>query len=85
MREAASWWAINRPEARNALPIAIRRTLAQIGQSPGIGRPAPDIRQPDVRRYLVRRVHYYVYYRVKSDLVEILAVWHTSRGSPPPI
>jgi plasmid stabilization system protein ParE len=38
-----------------------------------------------VRRRLMRRVHYYVYYRESGGDIEILAFWHASRGSEPPI
>jgi plasmid stabilization system protein ParE len=37
------------------------------------------------RHVLLRRIRYYVYFRVVNDgaLVEILAVWHASRGRRP--
>jgi plasmid stabilization system protein ParE len=86
LNEAASWWVVNRPDSPHALAASIRRALSQIGESPGIGRPAPETGHSDVRRYLVRRVNYHVFYRVTAaDMVEILAVWHASRGSGPPI
>jgi len=33
----------------------------------------------------LKRIHYYLYYRVEQDDIEILALWHTSRGTGPPI
>jgi hypothetical protein len=33
----------------------------------------------------LRRTRYYLYYRVDNDLIEIVALWHMSRGTPPPI
>ncbi len=38
-----------------------------------------------VRRLHLKRIRYYLYYRVKDDpqQVEILALWHTSRGTGP--
>ena len=36
-------------------------------------------------RVQLRRIHYYLYFRVTGDSIEILAFWHTSRGSGPPI
>jgi plasmid stabilization system protein ParE len=38
-----------------------------------------------VRRVLISRIHYYVYYRVKGDAVQVLAFWHSSRGRGPKI
>jgi len=37
------------------------------------------------RRLLLSRIRYRLYYRAEGEVVEILALWHTSRGTPPPI
>jgi plasmid stabilization system protein ParE len=39
----------------------------------------------DVRRVLLGGTRYYLYYRHNEDesAVDILAVWHTRRGTPP--
>ena len=29
--------------------------------------------------------HYYLYYRVRGEQIVVLALWHTSRGTPPPV
>jgi plasmid stabilization system protein ParE len=50
---------------------------------PGIGVSALNTRANDVRRVLLARVHYYLYYRVRGDEVQVLALWHTSRGTNP--
>ncbi len=41
--------------------------------------------RPPGRRLLLRRIGYHLYYRVHEENadVEILAFWHTSRGSSP--
>jgi len=43
--------------------------------------------QIEVRRILLGRIRYHLYYSVSPDteVVEILALWHTSRGSAPKI
>ena len=40
-------------------------------------------RAKGVRRLLVGRIRYFIYYRVISGKVEVLAVWHVSRGRQP--
>jgi len=50
-----------------------------------LGSVPPDVRQSGIRRIRLRRTRYYLYYRLADDLIEIVALWHTSRGSPPPI
>jgi len=50
---------------------------------PGIGAPARRTRAKGVRRVILARVRYYLYYRVSGEFVDILAFWHTSRGRQP--
>ena len=38
-----------------------------------------------MRRYLIPRTAFWLYYQVTDDVIEILAFWHASRGSGPPI
>lgn len=85
LREAAAWWAANRPLAPDALNTAVRQVLDLIADQPGVGRVASEVRREGVRRYPVRRVRYYIYYRITHDRIEVLAFWHASRGTPPPI
>ncbi len=37
----------------------------------------------NVRRLLVGRIRYFIYYRPTPEAVEVLAVWHVSRGRQP--
>ena len=83
--EACEWWDTNRPAAPGALRQEIARLFHLIALQPGIGARALNAQLPGVRRVHLGRVHYHLYYRVRSDpaAVEILALWHTSRGSGP--
>ncbi len=40
-------------------------------------------RAPGVRRLLLRATRYHVYYRVRDETLEVLAVWHATRGTGP--
>jgi len=40
---------------------------------PALGAPARSARLPDVRRVLLRRTQYYVYYRVVDNTLQVLA------------
>jgi plasmid stabilization system protein ParE len=53
--------------------------------APTLGSLAPASEElSGVRRAFMRRTRYHVYYRLRGDdLIEILAVWHTSRGEGP--
>ena len=50
---------------------------------PGVGAPLLHARVEGVRRLHLARIRYHLYYRVRPGEVEVLALWHTSRGSGP--
>ena len=81
--QASTWWERNRPLAPFALGEELSAALALVAAQPAIGTPALNARGKGVRRIHLARVHYYLYYRVHSEEVQILALWHTSRGSKP--
>ena len=83
IRGAAEWWAENRLVAPGAVRTDIRDALALLAQQPGFGTAYKGARAPGVRRVLVGRIRYFIYYRASSDTLEVLAVWHVSRGKRP--
>ncbi|MEW5981949.1 MAG: type II toxin-antitoxin system RelE/ParE family toxin [Acidobacteriota bacterium] len=80
---AAAWWAENRPAAPDAIREELDRILGLLRVQPGIGTVARRATLSGVRRVTLSRVRYYVYYRVAGDALQVLAFWHTSRGSGP--
>ncbi len=36
-----------------------------------------------VRRLFLGRIRYYIYYRVTVESIDVLALWHASRGKQP--
>ncbi|HSY48286.1 MAG TPA: type II toxin-antitoxin system RelE/ParE family toxin [Thermoanaerobaculia bacterium] len=84
---AKAWWRANRPAAPNAIAEDLAAMLEVITMTPGIGRPATDVRTPNVRHLRLRRVGYVIYYRVigSPPVLEIMAFWHSRRGKGPPI
>ena len=83
--EAGQWWVANRPKAPEAFAEEIEQSLALIAAQPGIGARALNPRLSGVRRIHLARIHYHLYYRVSGtpSAVQVLALWHTSRGSDP--
>lgn len=80
--QARQWWVEHRDKAPDAFDEDIDELLAVLEQMPhGVG--APVRLRPGVRRAVLRRVRYNVYYLVEDSCVLILAVWHASRGEPP--
>jgi len=85
IRTAEEWWLKNRTKAPEAFTEELEKALALIQALPSAGEPVPHSRHTGVRRILLSRVRYYPYYRplLEEEIVEILSIWHTSRGSRP--
>ena len=83
IRQAAEWWAENRPAAPGAVRTDIGEALALLAQQPGIGVAYKGGSAKNVRRLLIGRIRYFIYYRVTSETLEVLALWHMSRGKQP--
>ena len=85
IESACEWWAVNRPAAPGSLHQEIERAFRLIAVQPGVGARALNAKLVGVRRIHLSRVRYHLYYRVRTEpaAVEILALWHTSRGSGP--
>jgi len=81
--EATAWWELNRIAAPGAVADEIERAFALIRSQPRVGALARNANLPGVRRVYLSRVRYYLYYRITPQAVDILAFWHTSRGSVP--
>jgi plasmid stabilization system protein ParE len=77
------WWRANRPGSQDLFLSELRRSLAVLALSPGIGTRALSERTPGLRRVLLERTRYHVYFRVSGERLEVAAVWHASRGSLP--
>ncbi len=87
IREAAKWWSANRPKAPFAFVEELERGFQLIASQPTLGASARNTELSNVRRVHLARVHYHLYYRINSEppSVEVLALWHTSRGEAPPV
>jgi plasmid stabilization system protein ParE len=85
IRIAASWWSENRPKAPGAFRKDIERGFELARTFPAAGERVGHSRYKEVRRILLGRIRYHLYYSVSREtrVVKILALWHTSRGSAP--
>ncbi len=86
IRDAISWWEANRPAAPNAIRDELRRAFRFLRAQPRMGARARNPGLESVRRVLLSRVRYHVYYRVvdATDTVEVLAFWQAQRAAGPP-
>ena len=81
----SEWWAANRPAAPGAVRKDIEAALVLLLDQPSLGSAVKEASSPDVRRFHVDRIHYWVYYRVRGTRLEVVSVWHSSRGSGPAV
>ena len=85
IRTAASWWRKHRTAAATLLTDELDAAFNLIEELPLASEAVPNRRLPGLHRILLDRTQYYLYYVVAEDapVIEILALWHTSRGRAP--
>ncbi len=86
VERAVEWWRANRDKAPDALEEDLAEAHRQLSeQGELIGVPVRGTRVEHVRRLHLRRVRFYLYFRVSDDrqTAFILSLWHVSRGTGP--
>lgn len=77
--EVEAWIVRDNPAAAVSVLLKIAKTVSLLATQPGIGRAG---RIPGTKELVVPDTPYIVPYRVKSNVVEILRVYHASRKWP---
>ena len=86
VEEAGRWWRENRLKAPEALREELEHVLELIAAQPEVGAIARNVRLARVRRILLNRVSYHLYYRLDETparSIQVVALWHSSRGTRP--
>jgi plasmid stabilization system protein ParE len=83
IRIAAEWWAVNRPAAPEAIRQDIGGALELLARQPGVGTACICTRTPGVRRLLVGRIRYFIYYHPTPTTLEVLTICHASPCKQP--
>jgi plasmid stabilization system protein ParE len=84
-KAALAWWHDNRPEAPGLVREEFAALLDLLRTAPKIGTPYIHRRIKGVRRAVLQRSRYHVYYvhDASNDDVVVLAISSTLRGKPP--
>ena len=84
IRSAAEWWIEHRTKAPNAFTEDLEAAFDLIEQMPFIGQPVPHPRIAGLRRILLGRIRYHLYYvpSAEENTIDVVALWHTSRMKP---
>lgn len=79
--EIDSWWRENRLAAPDLFMSELVQTLTMLEGAPHGSRYETGTRQ--VRRVLLRRTHYHLYFIEDDEQVFVVAVWSAFRGRGP--
>lgn len=79
---AENWWIRNRDKNPDAFEDDLARAAEKLTTNPAMGGPV-RARRRGIRRLLLPRTQYYLYYRVEEEIIRVLSLWHASRGSEP--
>jgi plasmid stabilization system protein ParE len=82
IRRIAEWWTANRPAAADLFMNELEAALDSLARGVLLGVPYA-FRSFPVRRLVLPRSAYHVYYSVDGDLVKVRSVWHAARGAGP--
>jgi plasmid stabilization system protein ParE len=84
-RVVNNWWRENRPAAPSLFADELGEALRLLKYAPSTGEPFGHWIEYGVRRLLLPRTRYHVYYVFEraTAVVQVLAIWSSLRGKPP--
>ena len=84
LRLQASWTYIAETfyeEYATAFEEDIFQTVERIGRQPSIGVEAfPELARPELRKFLSAKRNFWVYYRIRRDVCEIMSIRHVRQN-----
>ncbi|WP_437929010.1 type II toxin-antitoxin system RelE/ParE family toxin [Sorangium sp. So ce291] len=84
-RAADAWWRENRQGAPSLFAEELAAALRMLRNVPEMGAPYVPKANDGVRRVLMPRTQYHVYYAYVPEerFIGVLAIWSCLRGKPP--
>ena len=85
IREASRWWHTHREATRGLFDAELVGAISLLAHAPDVGHRYPRRGIPGLRRLLLPRTRYHVYYVHAAARAEVivLAVWSAVRGRGP--
>jgi plasmid stabilization system protein ParE len=78
------WWRRNRPAAPDLFTLELEHALTRLERTPTLGTPY-ETEARVLRRLLLRRTHYHLYFVEREGALFVLAVWSAFRGRGPKV
>jgi plasmid stabilization system protein ParE len=85
IRRVDAWWKLNRGAAPRLFEEELAAAFELIANTPRAGKEWPSMRLPAVRRWLLSKTQYHVYYTLDDDeaVAIVRMVWYAGRGRGP--
>jgi plasmid stabilization system protein ParE len=85
VERASNWWQENRPAAPLLFEQELEDALNRLLTMPNLGMRYPTARHPGLRRLLLPRTEYHLYFAVERDgmVLAIHSLWGARRGRGP--
>ena len=85
VQKVGAWWRENRPSAPDLFADELEWALQMLTSAPELGAVYGPGAAGGVRRVLLPKTQYYLYYAVDRDrgLIGIIALWSCHRGRGP--
>ena len=83
----ADRWEENRPKAPALFVEELEAAIVTLATTPTVGARYESAGKPGLRRFLMRRTRFHLYYVHDPDegLVSVVRVWSAVRGRRPPV
>lgn len=83
VRRIDGWWQRERASAPDLFVEEFGAALERLATAPSAGTVYVGGHRRDLRRLLLPRTRYHVYYVAEPDRVAVMAVWHATRRAGP--
>jgi plasmid stabilization system protein ParE len=80
-----AWWRLNRRGGQELFDRELRHALELIQRAPRASKRFDSVDGAEVRRVLLPRSRYAIYFVIEETEILVVALWHQSRGSGPPL
>jgi len=80
-----AWWRENRKSSPELFAVELNAAMELITRAPASGQRYPSDVLEGIRRVVMQRTRFHVYYVVRDEGIVIVAVWSAVRGHGPVI